>query len=147
MTYRDLKTLTSALLAGDTNVPTNEKFLQLVKYGFSKIADEADALKLLTVKDSNERIVRNGPGNTYVRMPKEPENEEDELDIDDELAYALAEYIASFISNSSKVSLHIQNAQEIIRRYNQKVQAYFEELEAKGELTGSETIYGVRRYD
>jgi hypothetical protein len=147
MTYAELKTLTSALLSGDTNVPVDEKFLQLVKYGFSKIADEADALKLITAKDSNERIIRNGPGNSYVRMPRTPENQEDELDLDEELCYALAEYIASFISNTNKVSLHIQNAQEIIRKYNQKVQAYFEELEAKGELGGSEIIYGVRRYD
>ncbi len=129
MTYKDLKFLVGALLTGDVVIPDNDdELMMLLRYGFERIANEADALKLFTTEDPNQRIVRNGPGGLYVRMPKIPEFEEDELDLDEELCFAVARYICSFIS-SSKSSLHIQEASKIINSYNQKVQTFFETLD------------------
>ena len=129
MTYKDLKFLVGALLTGDVVIPDNDKeFMMLLRYGFERITNEADALKLFTTEDPNQRIVRNGPGGLYVRMPKVPEFEEDELDLDEELCFAVARYICSFVS-SGKAQLHTQEASKIINSYNQKVQTFFETLE------------------
>ncbi len=131
MIYKDLKFLVKALLTGDVVIPDDDdELMMLLRYGFERIANEADALKLFTVEDPNQRIVRNGPGGLYVRMPKIPEFEEDELDLDEELCFAVARYICSFIS-AEKAQLHIQEANKIINSYNQKVQTFFETLDRK----------------
>jgi len=146
MTYNQLKTLTSALLRGDNTVPNDNEFIMLVEYGLERLANRADALKLLSASSMDNRIIRNGPGNTFVRMPELPKKQDDELDIDHELGFALARYIASFLSNN-KMQLHEMEAEKIIRDYNQKVQAFFEDMEAEGDIETKEpSIYGVRRY-
>lgn len=123
MTYGEVKILTSALLSGDYVVPEeNDKVLMLLKYAFLKIATEADALKLFTV-DRSDAILREGKGNTFIRMPNTPEEDDDQLDIDDELGYPAARFIASFISKEDK-KLHEFEANELIRAYNSKVDSF-----------------------
>jgi len=148
MTYKDLKHLTEALLIGDvTLTKNNEEFLTLLRYAFERIANEADALKLFTTDTPNERIVRNGPGGLFVRMPKIPEFEDEELDLDEELCFAAARFICSFIS-TAKVDLHLREASKIINSYNQKVEKFFESLEASNAFPEDRTnvIYGVRKF-
>jgi len=129
MTFKDLKSLTSVLLTGDVVLPENsDQFIMLLRYSFERVANEADALKLFTTENPNERIVRNGPGGLFVRMPHVPEYEEDEIDLDEELCFAAARYICSFVS-AQKAPLHIQEAGKIINSYNQKVQTFFETLD------------------
>ena len=146
MTYLQLKTLVGTLLRGDTEIPPDNEFIMLLKYGLSEIANDANALKLITAKTEGERILRNGPGNTFIRMPKEPEDDNEELDLDEELCYALARYIAYFLSNTGKAKIHLMEAKNIINKYNQKVDAYFEELESQGRLSDGVSTYGTRRY-
>lgn len=131
MTLKRFKHLVNALLIGDTVLTDNgEELLALLGYAFERISNNADALKLFTTDIVDERIIRNGPGNTFIRLPRLPEYEEDELDIDEELCYAAARYVCSFISKE-KVMLHIQEAEKVINSYNQKVQAFLENVEEK----------------
>jgi len=146
MKYNELKTLTSALLRGDNTIPPDNEFIMLLEYGFERIANKADALKLIKANSESDRILRNGPGNTYIKMPKTPEKQDEELDLDHELCFALARYIASFLS-LNKSQQHEYEAEKIINDYNQKIQAFFEDLEAREELeTDEPSIYGVRRF-
>jgi len=144
MTLIELRKLSSALLVGDTSLTRDkDEFLMLLKYAFARIADEADAIKLLSEKDSNKQIVRNGPGGLFVRMPDMPESDNDELDIDEELTYAVARFICSFVSQK-KAPQHIAEASAIIKNYNQKVSAYIETLEAEQQYPksfGESNIY------
>ena len=134
MTYGNLKYLVKALLIGDnTLTKDNNEVLVLLQYAFDKIANEADALKLFTAVTSDRQIIRQGPGNLFVRMPNLPENDLDELDIDSELCFAAARFICSFVSREKR-GIHVNEAQHLIRMYNQKVQTFFENTSQEGHL-------------
>ncbi len=134
MTYGDLKYLVKALLIGDnTLTKDNNEVLVLLAYAYDKIANQSDALKLFTADSVNNRILRQGPGNMYVRKPTMPEDDADILDIDDELCFVAARYICSFVSRE-KGGIHVNEAMSLIRLYNQKVQVFFENMAQDGEL-------------
>lgn len=150
MIYKDLKHLVNVLLTGDVVLTENdEEIIVLLRYAFERVANEADALKLFTTENPNERIVRNGPGKLFIRMPKVPEFEEDEIDVDEELCFAVARFMCSFIS-TSKVDLHLREASKVVNSYNQKVQVFFETLESNSEFPETESrndsIFGSRTY-
>jgi hypothetical protein len=127
LTYKNLKSLTSALLTGDFVIPEDDDEMKmLTNYAYLKIATEADALKLFTFTN-DEQILREGKGNTYIRMPRPPENDDDDLDIDDELGYVAARFIASFISKAEGLP-HEREAYKLINDYNSKVDSYLSSL-------------------
>jgi len=133
MTYGTLKALTRALLIGDNQLPENdEQNIALLSYAYDKIATHADALRLFT-SNKDFDILRKGPGNIYVRKPKLPKNDEEKLDLDDELCYVVARYIAYEISKNKK-RVHEQEAMNLIKAYNSKVNAYLIYLKQKGKL-------------
>ena len=148
MTYGDLKYLCRALLIGD-NVLTkdNSEMLVLLSYSFDKIANEADALKLLTAVSTDSQIIRQGPGKLFVRMPAMPGSDEEELDIDNELCYAAARFICSFVSRE-RGGIHVNEAMHLIRAYNQKVQVFLENMAQDGELEDYDETdqFGKRSY-
>jgi hypothetical protein len=151
MTYKDLKHLVNVLLTGDVVLTKNDdEIIALLRYAFERVANEADALKLFTTENPNERIVRNGPGKLFVRMPKIPEFEEDEIDVDEELCFAVARFMCSFIS-TAKIEVHLSEASKVINSYNQKVQTFFETLEAQNEFPDTESrevsVFGSRRIE
>ena len=148
MTYGNLKYLVKALLIGD-NVLTkdNNEVLVLLAYAYDKIANESDALKLFTAESENQQIIRQGPGRMYVRKPNLPEDDSDILDIDDELCFPVARFMCSFVSRE-KGGIHVNEAKELIRAYNHKVQVFFENLAQDGELTDydSDDQFGKTEY-
>jgi len=148
MTYGKLKSLVRALLIGDQTLTKNEEeILVLVEYAFDKVANQADALKLFTEDVAANRILRSGPGKQFVRKPELPTNDTDEMDIDSELCFPLARYVCSFVSRE-KMGVHIEEAGNLIRAYNQKVSTYFENLEQYGDLDEFEEYdqFGKRIY-
>ena len=148
MTYGNLKNLVRALLIGDNTLTKNEaEILVLVEYAFDKTANEADALKLFTEDVAANRILRSGPGRQFIRKPILPTNDTDELDIDSELCFVVARYVCSFVSRE-KGAMHVQEAGNLIRAYNQKVATYFENLEQYGDLNEFEEYdqFGKRIY-
>ena len=112
--------------------------LVLLSYAYDKIANETDALKLFTASTTDEQILRQGPGGIFVRKPKLPENDVDELDIDDELSFVAARYICSFVSRE-KGGIHVNEAMTLIRAYNHKVTSFLEKLAQDGELEEFDT--------
>ena len=100
--------MTRGLLTGDVTLTSKEDELDMMlSYAYNKIATEADALKLFTA-NKNDSILRQGPGNLFVRKPRMPSVDNDELDIDDELGFPAARYIASFVSRD-KGGIHVMN--------------------------------------
>jgi len=133
MTYDRLRSLVNALLIGDNAFTKKEdEQLALLAYAYDKIATEADALKLFTVnKDS--AVLRQGPGNLFVRKPDLPKDGTDVLDIDDELGFPIARYIASFVSKNNSAT-HVREAETLIKAYNSKVDAYMSYLASAGKV-------------
>lgn len=149
MTYGALKHLVNGLLIGDNALSKNEdEVLMLLSYAYNKIANEADALKLFLMDSTAEPIIRQGPGRTFIRKPYLPTADTDELDIDDDLGYVAARFICSFVSRE-KGGIHVSEAMNLIRAYNQKVQAFIENLEQDMKLDDYEDqdMYGKRKYE
>ena len=148
MTYGSLKNLVRALLIGDNTLTKNEaEILVLVEYAFDKTANETDALKLFTEDVAANRILRSGPGRQYIRKPALPIDDTDEMDIDNELCFVVARYMCSFVSRE-KGGIHVNEAMNLIRAYNNKVATYFENLEQYGDLAEFEETdqFGKRIY-
>jgi|GEM_PF-2945085 len=135
MTYGNLKHLVRALLIGD-NVLTkvNDEILSMLDYAYDTVANEADAMKLFIENPTQYKIIREGPGNQYIRRPALPTNDSDILDIDHELAFAVARIMCSFISRE-KTLVHLEEAKRIIRLYNEKVARFFEAQEQYGDYS------------
>ena len=132
MTYGQLKSLTSGLLIGDNNLPKDDAIIKsLLSYAFNMISNKAEALRLMTMS-STEDIVRLGPGEYLVRTPKIPESDEEELDIDHELGFVAARYIASMISKE-KIAIHQQYGDDEILKYNGKVYQILEKIKIEEE--------------
>jgi len=138
MTYGRLKAATSMLLIGDNDIPKDpEKMLAAIEMAYLELANQATSLKLLTT-DHASQIIRQGLGGTYLRMPDLPEDDIDELDIDDELVPALARIIASYISKEKSL-FHTSKARETILAYESKVRVFILSREAAGDYTLSQT--------
>lgn len=132
MTYGQLKSLTSGLLIGDNSLPKDDAiFKSLLSYAFNMISNKAEALRLMTM-NSTEDIIRLGPGEYLVRTPKIPESDSEELDIDHELGFVAARYIASMISKE-KIAIHQQYGDDEILKYNGKVYQILEKVKIEEE--------------
>ena len=135
MTYSELKSLTSGLLIADTSLPIDVEVLKgLVQYALTTVATKADSLHLMTL-NKDENILRLAQGDYLIRIPDVPNSDEDPVDIDDELIFAVARYIASYISKE-KGGIHAQIADRIIKDYNAKVYEITGETAIKDENTG-----------
>jgi len=148
MTYGQLKSLVRALLIGDNMLTQNDDEIKmLLDYAYERIANEADALKLFTLNENEQPIIRMGPGNIWVRKPALPETDDDELDVDHELAFAVARYICSFVTRERQ-QLHLMEAKNIINSYNHKVEQFYESIDQDGLLSQFDQydMYGKRYY-
>ena len=135
MTYDELKNITSGLLFGDVALPQDEDVLKgLVKYALTTVATQADSMRLMTLDDT-QPILRLARGSYYVRVPNTPEDGVDLVDIDDELIFAVARYIASYVSKG-KGGIHVNAADRIIKDYNAKVSELTDEYTYEDEETG-----------
>jgi hypothetical protein len=122
MTLYEVRNLTSALLFGDTKLPDNSSFLLLLEQSFQYILNESTPLKLITQsKDFTlMRVLTNGDSPRYLRKPRVPLNDGEELDIDDELCFAVANLVASYLSKR-KPDYFKRYAIEVIAQYNMKI--------------------------
>lgn len=133
MTYGGLKSLITGLLVGDNVIPKDDAVMKsLLSYAFDMIANKAEALRLLTM-NSTEEIVRLGPGEYLVRKPNLPEIDTDELDIDHELCFVAARYIAAMLSKE-KIKIHQDYGDDGILRYNGKVYQILEKVEIEKKM-------------
>lgn len=131
MTYEMLKNLTSGLLVGDNVLPKDAEVLKgLLQYALTTVATQADSLHLMTLS-TTANVLRLAQGDYLIRMPELPEDNEDMIDIDEELMFAVARYIASYISKD-KGGIHVNAADRIIKDYNAKT---YEIIQAMGAET------------
>lgn len=134
MTYGNFKALVKGLLVGDNVLPSDPDSVKgLLAYGFNRIANEAEALHLLTL-NKNKDILRTATGDFLLRNPRLPETDDEELDIDEELSFPLAEFVAGMVSKDKK-AVHDDSASKLIMHYNGKVESVLSAIR-KDEKTG-----------
>ena len=130
MTYGLFKAITTGLLTGDTVLPQNSDVLKgLMQYALTTVATQADSLHLMTLSTTVD-VLRLAQGDYLIRMPVPPVVDTDLLDIDDELAFAVARYLASYVSKE-KGGIHVQAADRIIKDYNAKTYEITEQMQTE----------------
>ncbi len=135
MTYKRFKKLVEGLLTLDVALTEdNDVMLGYLEYAFQEVASKADSLHLMTINE-NEEILRTSYGKHMTRVPDLPINEDEELDIDRELIFPTARFVASYASPSS-AGEHYSRGESLIITYNGKVEALLERLglDEKGEV-------------
>ena len=133
MTYGELKAQVAMLLTSDNKLTTDPvRLAASLKFAYVEIADMATPLKWLT-RNKDTDIMRKGPGNYFVRMPKMPNDDTDELDIDSELVPAVARIITSYIASDIRIKqYHRELAAELMKKYDAKVREFMLSQEVKG---------------
>ena len=134
MKYGELKALCSALLVGDNKLSSNDADIKaLLTLAFNDIANRTQSLRLLT-KSQNKEILRGSVGDYLTRYPDLPENDDSELDMDKDLCYAAARFIASYVSKN-KHDIHKLEGEKMILLFNSKVNSMFESfmIDEKGD--------------
>ncbi len=135
MTYAMLKNLTAGLLTGDNVLPSDgDVLLGLLEYALTTTAMKADSLHLMTLS-TTANILRLAQGDYLIRNPELPASDTDEIDIDDELIFAVARFIASYLSRE-KGGIHVQAANRIILDYNAKTYEITEQMQLEAEQVG-----------
>ena len=135
MTLGRLKKLITGITFGDAMVPQDpEVMLGLLEMAYLEIANHTTAMKLLT-SNINNQIVRKGPGSKWIRMPDLPNDDTEELDVDNELCPAVARIIASYISKE-KSTKHFNEAKRIMYDYQAKIEAFIKDQARKGTYDG-----------
>jgi hypothetical protein len=138
MTFGTFKSTVSGLLIGDNKVPSDDAVvLALLDMAFHAVGNRAKSLHLLTLnKDAN--ILRLDEGDYLTRLPVLPSATAVDninnvvLDIDHELCFPSAYFVASYItSDKNKYLLLEEKANALIREYNDKVQEILKSMADK----------------
>ena len=129
MTYKGFKNLTSALLVGDIRLPADDESVKaLLEMAFFLIASKTQVLRLLTL-NKDQSILRTAEGDYLVRFPMLPEKDDDTLDIDHELCFAAARYVASFVTKDiNRSRFHEDKGNDIIDLYTAKVDTIMQQI-------------------
>ena len=143
MTYAEFKSLTSGLLIGDNVLPQDADVLKgLVQYALTTVATQAESLHLMTLS-TTENVLRLSQGDYLIRMPVAPDLDTDAIDIDEELVFAVARYVASYVSRE-KGGIHVKAADRIIKDYNAKTAEILEQMELEAYEAGvANTCYSA----
>jgi hypothetical protein len=143
MTYAMFKNITTGLLIGDNVLPADAGVLQgLVSYALTTVAMQADSLHLMTLSTTTD-ILRLAQGDYLIRVPATPVEPTDLMDIDEELVFAVARYLASYISKD-KGGIHVNAADRIIKDYNGKTYEIIDQMEKEivsPEVTAESECY------
>lgn len=135
MKYKELKVLVTALLVGDNRITSNEAELKsLLMLAFNDIASRAQSLRLMT-KSMNKEVLRGSVGDYLTRYPELPENDDSELDMDKDLCFAAARFMASYVSKN-KPAVHVEEGEKMIRLFNGKVNSMIESFQIDEEGNG-----------
>ena len=132
VTYGFMKKIVKGLLVGDNVLPKDdEEVIALLSLAYNMIGNKAEALHLLTLSETDD-ILRRATGDYYSRVPDLPTGDADVLDIDHELGFVAARYIAGMISKT-KEPVHVAEAERLILDYNSKVYSIFEDMKYNEE--------------
>lgn len=135
MTWGHLQTLVSSLLVDNITLhKEHNRRIALLDYALNEVAHRATALRLQTTDiTSNNAIKIDYTEIYYTRKPVLPESDDDIIDIDNDLCYPVARFMASFITitsgNPYESKVHKDEAIHMINRYNDNLEAIKDALE------------------
>lgn len=135
MTYLELQEATTVLLIADTVLPADPGLLQaLVRMNLHRLAMDAEAINLMTRRRTPAVLRKAAPKGWYIRIPDTPIDPTDLLDLDEQLCYVLANYIASSLSRNNAAKL-LSDAKMGVIDYNSKVYDIISDIEKSEDDT------------
>lgn len=170
MTYAVFKNITTGLLTGDNVLPIDFGVTSgLIQAALTTTATMAESLHLMTLSTTAD-ILRMAHGDYLIRRPImlvefstnvdllaiDATDEEiaaaeaadlvltdtQPIDIDEELAFAVARFVASYISKD-KGGIHVQAANRMILDYNAKTYEILEQMELEAAAAGTAELASV----
>jgi hypothetical protein len=103
MTFKGFKDSLNAKLKprGDVNLPSDDILIPLIKDALDEVALYCDPLHLIC-SDFDFGVLKFIDEDTFIRVPNVPQNEDDDIDIDDRLVGAVIYLVLHQISKVRK---------------------------------------------
>jgi hypothetical protein len=103
-------------MSGDKNVPNDDNLKPIILQCLKQVAIKCEPLVLISnnIEDDILQTMENG---LFIRVPKAPQSDNDIIDIDETLVYAVSYLVASKISKNQTIIKYIKEADMIINDY------------------------------
>ncbi len=117
MTFKGFKNSLSSKLIGDVKLPSDELLKPLIKDAIEEVAEFCEPLHLITDDLDFEvlKILTNLDDGMFIRSPRVPQNEDDNIDIDEKLSVAVVFLVASYIARTK--NNYSQKANKLMLNY------------------------------
>jgi hypothetical protein len=116
MKYIDFRTHLNEIMSGDKTVPADDKLKPIILQSLVQVAKQCEPLVLISddIEDEILQVVEDG---LFIRVPKTPNDDEDIIDMDETLVYAVSYLVASKISKNQTITKYTHEADRIINDY------------------------------
>jgi hypothetical protein len=116
MKYGEFKTHLKGIMIGDKNVPDDTVLRPIVFQVLKQVALKVEPLVLIT-NDVEYEILKTLENELFMRVPYLPQSDEEELDIDETLVYAVVYLVATKISSKDNIIKYEREAWDILNEY------------------------------
>lgn len=123
LTLSSVMNHTSAILTvrGEAKVPDITIYPHLLHEAMLDIANRSIVLSLLT-DNADDNVLRKISTGRFIKTPRKPVNEDDNVELDDELAYAASNMVAAYVAREDmNVAYYTSRADGIISSYDFKI--------------------------
>ena len=116
MKYSEFKVHLNEIMSGDKNVPNDDNLKPIILQCLKQVAIKCEPLVLLSsnVEDDILTVVED---ELFIRVPNISQEDEDIIDMDETLVYAVSYLVASKISKNQTITRYTKEADEIINDY------------------------------
>jgi len=128
MTLDKLMIHTNAILTvrAERKCPAIDIYIPILHEGMIEIANRFKVLSLITVSQDARVLRALGPNDAgvkeYIRFPKSPRVGTDKIDMDEELMYALSNFVAAATASENKhIALYKKAYNRIVKDYDFKL--------------------------
>ena len=116
MKYGDFKVHLEQIMSGDKKVPTDDSLKPILLQSLIQVASSTEPLVLMS-KNIADEMLRTVDNELFIRMPRIPNTDDDIIDIDEALVYAVSYIVASKISSNKTLVKYKIEAKSIISDY------------------------------
>ena len=118
MTFKKFKVLLDGVNSGDNKVPEDEKLLPLLNEAMKKIARKTKPLILRTTDKEDEMLCPMDNSKYFIRKPLIIQRDDDELDIDEALEWAVIYQTSIFYCHKKNKQENEDERDKVINEYN-----------------------------
>lgn len=119
MTYETFKQLVKTRKKGDIKLPDESDYPLLIKESIERVCSENVIPYKLVCFDNSKEVLKPLDGESFIRVPSYPANEDDVIDIDDGLILAVMYDLLSVLSSDiQRLQFFTEEKYKTINNYN-----------------------------